>query len=74
MFRIIIMLKYDTKRVETIPFNSLHASILKNTKMHSLCHLLFYLAHVTYAMESHISQHKNCTTFMFNCLAHMMSL
>ena len=62
------------KRVETVPFNSLHDSILKNTKMHSLCHLLFYLAHVTHATRSHISQHKNCTTFVFNRLAHMMSL
>ena len=49
MFRIIIMLEYDTRRVETVPFNCLHAPILENAKIQNLCHLPLYLAHVAHA-------------------------
>ena len=72
IFMIIIMLKYDMRRVGMVPFNCLHDSILKNAK--SLCHPPLYLAYVTHAMGSHTTPQKNFTTSMFNCLTHMMSL
>ena len=68
------MLKYDTRRVQMVSFNSLYDPILKNTKIRSLCYLPPYLAHVTCATGSHTTPHKNCTTSMFNYPTHMMSL
>ena len=53
MLRIIIMLKYDTRNVETTSFNCFHDPILKNVNIQSFCHLPLYLAHVTHAMGSH---------------------
>ena len=74
IFKIVIMLKYDTRRFEMVPINCLHEPILKNAKIHSLCHLPLYLAHVMPATGSHTTPHKNYTTSMCNCLTHMMSM
>ena len=71
MFRITLMLEYDTRRIDMVPFNCLHEPTLKNSKIHSLCHLLLHLAHVIHATGS---PRKNCITSVFNCLTHMMSL
>ena len=74
MFRIITMLKYGTRRVEIVPFNCHHDPILRDAKIHSLCHLPLYLAHVTHATRTHTTPNKNCTTSMFNYMTHMISL
>lgn len=74
MFRIIIILKYDTKRIKMILFNCLLKFIFKNVKMQILLHLCIYLIHVTYAIESHTIPYKDCTTSMFNSLIHVTSL
>ena len=60
--------------VETIPFDCLHDPILKNAKIHNMCHLPLYVAHVIHAMGSHTTHTSYCTTFMFNYLTHMMIL
>ena len=68
------MLKYDTRRVEMLPFSCLYDPILMNAKIHRLCYLTLYLAHVTHALGSHATPHKNYTNSMFNFLTHMMRL
>ena len=65
------MPKYDTRKIDTVPFSSFHDSTLKNARIHSLCSLPLCLAtHILECEQQLRMLLERLNTCFMKCMPH----